>query len=229
MAKPARRLWPDTRLGRTRRPPSGRERSRIEGRPARARRPSAQRGDDLAVRRARQALAAVNSPEGLSALGTFASFRRPLRRPHRAGIRRSGDHHGLVQHAQRAERAFAYRAEHSGERADRPAELRRQLVPRSCAISPVTSRPSPWPRRARRRAPWPRRPRPWSPLRRSSSRRSSDGAGLMSAAAGLRLAAAGLRLAALVRRPPLGDLLACECQAICVRCAAPARRHRASL
>ena len=28
---------------------------------------------------------------------------------------------------------------------------------------------------------------------------------------------------------PLGDLLACECQAIRARCAAPARRHRASL
>ena len=59
------------------------------------------------------------------------------------------------------------------------------------AISPVTSRPSPWPRRARRRAPWPRRPRPWSPLRRSSSRRSSDGAGLMSAAAGVTAGGAG--------------------------------------
>ena len=119
----------------------------------------------------------VDSP-GTLALATFASFRRPLRR-----------------------RAFAYRAEHSGERADRPAELRRQLVPRLLAQS-------------RRLAPG-LRPGPGGPAAGRRGR-AAPGRGRRSAGrrrAGLRMGRAlcrrrlGLRLAALVRRPPLGDLL----------------------
>ena len=140
-----------------------------------------------------------STAERTSELATLASCRRLVRRSGRPIARRSGDHHGLVQHAPRAERARGlFRASRRMRRSTcRDADP--SGAPPPGATFPVTSPPSPWPKgapaAARSRASAGRRP----PRRRRSP---VTGPGVrMGRALCRRLLGRRLRLAPLVKAP----------------------------